>query len=142
VTAACGTPLPIVADVAAFDEVVAAASRMEAEFGGLDVWVNVAFTSVFAPFSQISPDELRRVTEVSYLGFVYRTIAAPDRMRRQDRGVIVQVGSASANAASRSNAYCGAKHGINGFTSARDGRTARSRCRPSTSPRSPLGHSG
>ena len=62
--------------------------------GPIDVWVNVAFTSVFAPFADIEPEEFRRVTEVSYLGFVYGTMAALARMRPRDHGTIVQVGSA------------------------------------------------
>ncbi len=113
-----GQALPIVADVADFDQVDAAADQVEAELGPIDVWVNVAFTSVFAPFDEISPAEFRRVTEVSYLGFVHGTMAALGRMRARDRGVIVQVGSAlGARSIPLQSAYCGAKHAINGFTS-------------------------
>jgi NAD(P)-dependent dehydrogenase (short-subunit alcohol dehydrogenase family) len=113
-----GTPLPIVADVAEFDQVDAAAERVEADLGPIDVWVNVAFVSVFAPFHQIRPAEFRRVTEVSYLGFVHGTMAALSRMRPRDRGVIVQVGSAlGERSIPLQSAYCGAKHAINGFTS-------------------------
>jgi NAD(P)-dependent dehydrogenase (short-subunit alcohol dehydrogenase family) len=113
-----GTPLPISADVADYDQVVAAAEKAEAELGPIDVWVNVAFTSVFAPFDQISAAEFRRVTEVSYLGFVHGTMAALGRMRPRDEGVIVQVGSAlGERSIPLQSAYCGAKHAINGFTS-------------------------
>jgi NAD(P)-dependent dehydrogenase (short-subunit alcohol dehydrogenase family) len=113
-----GTALPISADVADYEQVDRAASRIEAEFGPIDVWINVAFTSVFAPFADITPDEFRRVTEVSYLGFVHGTMAALARMRPRDRGTIVQVGSAlSARSIPLQSAYCGAKHAINGFTS-------------------------
>jgi NAD(P)-dependent dehydrogenase (short-subunit alcohol dehydrogenase family) len=113
-----GRPLPIVADVAQFDQVDAAAEQAEAEFGPIDVWVNVAFVSVFAPFHQIRPAEFQRVTEVSYLGFVHGTMAALSRMRPRDRGVIVQVGSAlGERSIPLQSAYCGAKHAINGFTS-------------------------
>ncbi len=113
-----GKALPIVADVADFDQVDAAASQVEAEIGPIDVWVNVAFTSVFAPFDQISPAEFRRVTEVSYLGFVHGTMAALGRMKPRGHGVIVQVGSAlGARSIPLQSAYCGAKHAINGFTS-------------------------
>jgi NAD(P)-dependent dehydrogenase (short-subunit alcohol dehydrogenase family) len=113
-----GKPLPIVADVASFDEVEAAATEVEAQLGPIDVWVNVAFTSVFAPFDEISPAEFRRVTEVSYLGFVHGTMAALGPMKRRDRGVIVQVGSAlGERSIPLQSAYCGAKHAINGFTS-------------------------
>jgi len=113
-----GTALPICVDVADYGQVEAAASRIEAELGPIDVWINVAFTSVFAPFAEITPDEFRRVTEVSYLGFVHGTMAALARMRPRDRGTIVQVGSAlSARSIPLQSAYCGAKHAINGFTS-------------------------
>jgi NAD(P)-dependent dehydrogenase (short-subunit alcohol dehydrogenase family) len=85
-------------------EAVDAAAGLEEELGPIDVWVNVAFTSVFAPFMDIAPAEFRRVTEVSYLGFVHGTRAALARMLPRDRGVIVQVGSALAYRASRCRA--------------------------------------
>jgi len=113
-----GTAVPICADVADYALVDAAASRIETELGPIDVWINVAFTSVFAPFAEITPDEFRRVTDVSYLGFVHGTMAALARMRPRDHGTIVQVGSAlSARSIPLQSAYCGAKHAINGFTS-------------------------
>ena len=113
-----GIALPISADVADYDEVDAAATSIESELGPIDVWINVAFTSVFAPFAEVKPDEFRRVTEVSYLGFVHGTMAALARMRPRDYGTIVQVGSAlSARSIPLQSAYCGAKHAINGFTS-------------------------
>src|SRR3954469_3371969 len=96
VTREGGTALAIPTDVADFAQVEAAADRAEKELGPIDVWVNVAFTSVFAPFSEIEPDEFRRVTEVSYLGYVHGTMAALRRMKPRDRGTIVQVGSALA----------------------------------------------
>ncbi|WP_433608790.1 SDR family oxidoreductase [Dactylosporangium sp. CA-139114] len=111
-----GRPLPIPVDVADQPAVDAAASRVERELGPIDVWVNDAFTSVFAPFMQIEPDEFKRVTEVSYLGYVYGTRAALDRMIPRDRGTIVQVGSALAyRGIPLQSAYCGAKHAIQGF---------------------------
>ncbi|WP_433078477.1 SDR family oxidoreductase [Dactylosporangium sp. CA-052675] len=111
-----GRPLPIPVDVADQPAVDAAASRVERELGPIDVWVNDAFTSVFAPFMQIEPDEFKRVTEVSYLGYVYGTRAALDRMLPRDRGTIVQVGSALAyRGIPLQSAYCGAKHAIQGF---------------------------
>lgn len=117
VEAAGGKALAIPADVADAAAVDTAASRAEDTFGPIDVWVNDAFTSVFAPFAEITPDEYRRVTEVSYLGFVYGTMAALVRMRSRGRGTIVQVGSAlGARSIPLQSAYCGAKHGINGFT--------------------------
>ena len=80
------------------------------------MWVNVAFTSVFAPFDEITPEEFARVTEVSYLGYVYGTMAALRRMKPRDRGTIVQVGSALAyRGIPLQTAYCGAKHAIQGF---------------------------
>ena len=117
VRAAGGTPLILQADVADPDQVSAAAGQAEAELGPVDVWINVAFTSVFAPFTEITEAEFRRVTEVSYLGYVYGTMAALRLMRPRDRGTIVQVGSAlSERAIPLQSAYCGAKHAINGFT--------------------------
>ncbi len=114
-----GRALPIRADVADFDAVHDAADRVEAELGPIDVWVNSAFTSVFAPFAEIEPAEFRRVTEVTYLGSVYGTMTALARMRRRDRGAIVQVGSAlGERSIPLQSAYCGAKHAIDGFVEA------------------------
>ncbi|GLY67879.1 SDR family oxidoreductase [Amycolatopsis taiwanensis] len=111
-----GTALELPTDVADFDQVEAAAERVEQELGPIDIWVNVAFTSVFARFSDIRPEEFRRVTEVSYLGFVYGTMAALKRMKPRDEGTIVQVGSALAyRGIPLQSAYCGAKHAIQGF---------------------------
>jgi NAD(P)-dependent dehydrogenase (short-subunit alcohol dehydrogenase family) len=112
-----GNALAIPTDVADYEQVEAAAGQVEDNFGPIDVWINVAFTSVFAPFHEIKPEEFRRVTEVSYLGFVYGTMAALTRMRSRDRGTIVQVGSAlGERSIPLQSAYCGAKHAINGFT--------------------------
>ncbi len=112
-----GQALAVPTDVANFDEVDGAADQVESRFGAIDVWINVAFASVFAPFHEISPDEYRRATEVTYLGFVYGTMAALRRMRPRDRGTIVQVGSAlSHRAIPLQSVYCGAKHAVNGFT--------------------------
>ena len=114
-----GKALAVTADVADHQQVEDAARRIEEAFGPIDVWINVAFTSVFAPFADMTPDEFRRVTEVSYLGFVYGTMSALRRMRPRDRGTIVQVGSAlGARSIPLQSAYCGAKHAVNGFTSA------------------------
>jgi NAD(P)-dependent dehydrogenase (short-subunit alcohol dehydrogenase family) len=112
-----GKALPVPADVADPAAAETAAEQAESQFGPIDVWINVAFTSVFAPFSEIAPDEFRRVTEVSYLGFVYGTMAALARMKPRDHGTIVQVGSALGyRSIPLQSAYCGAKHAINGFT--------------------------
>src|SRR4029079_6170355 len=116
VRAGGGSALPIPADVADQAQVFAAADRVEDELGPIDVWVNVAFTSVFAPFEQIHPDEYRRVTDVSYLGYVYGTMAALRKMKPRDRGTVVQVGSALAyRGIPLQTAYSGAKHAIQGF---------------------------
>jgi NAD(P)-dependent dehydrogenase (short-subunit alcohol dehydrogenase family) len=113
-----GTALAVSADVADYGQVMTAARQIEERLGPIDVWVNVAFTSVFAPFAEISAEEFRRVTEVSYLGFVHGTMAALSQMRPRGRGTIVQVGSAlGARSIPLQSAYCGAKHAINGFTS-------------------------
>jgi NAD(P)-dependent dehydrogenase (short-subunit alcohol dehydrogenase family) len=117
VTAAGGTALPVAADVADYAAVESAAVQAEDRFGPPDVWVNVAFASVFAPFTEIKPEEFRRVTEVCYLGFVHGTMAALARMKPRDHGTIVQVGSALGyRSIPLQSAYCGAKHAINGFT--------------------------
>ncbi len=117
VKAAGGIPLVVAADTADPAAVDAAAARVEDELGPIDVWVNDAFTSVFAPFTEISAEEYRRVTEVSYLGYVYGTQTALRYMRPRDHGVIVQVGSALAyRGIPLQSAYCGAKHAIQGFT--------------------------
>ena len=114
-----GEAIAIPTDVADFDAVDQAAAATEERFGPIDVWVNDAFVSVFAPFWEISAKDFRQVTEVAYLGFVHGTMAALSRMRERDRGVIVQVGSAlGERSIPLQSAYCGAKHAINGFTSA------------------------
>ncbi len=111
-----GTAHVMPADVSDADAVYAVADRVESELGPIDVWVNVAFTSVFAPFDQIQPEEYKRVTEVSYLGYVYATMAALKYMKPRDRGTVVQVGSALAyRGIPLQSAYCGAKHAIQGF---------------------------
>jgi NAD(P)-dependent dehydrogenase (short-subunit alcohol dehydrogenase family) len=116
VTAAGGKALPVSVDVADPKEVDGAAGRIEEELGPIDLWINVAMTSVFAPFVRIEPDEFRRVTEVTYLGAVYGTRAALDRMLPRDRGTVVQVGSALAyRGIPLQSAYCGAKHALLGF---------------------------
>jgi NAD(P)-dependent dehydrogenase (short-subunit alcohol dehydrogenase family) len=116
VTRAGGAALVVPTDVADADQVEAAAQRVEAELGPIDVWVNDAFSSVFAPFDQVSPAEFKRATEVTYLGYVYSTMAALERMRARDAGVVVQVGSALAyRGIPLQSAYCGAKHAIQGF---------------------------
>ena len=119
VTDAGGQALAIPTDVADYAQVDAAATQVEAELGPIDIWVNVAFSSVFAPFAKITMEEFRRTTEVSYLGFVHGTKAALDRMLPRDRGTIVQVGSALAyRGIPLQSAYCGAKHAVQGFNEA------------------------
>jgi NAD(P)-dependent dehydrogenase (short-subunit alcohol dehydrogenase family) len=110
-----GLALPT--DVAHSDQVEAAAATIEDELGPIDVWVNDAMVTVFAPVHAVAPDEFRRVTEVTYLGTVYGTMTALRLMLPRDRGVIVQVGSALAyRGIPLQSAYCGAKHAIEGFT--------------------------
>lgn len=108
--------LVVPTDVSDHEAVEAAVARIEDELGPIDVWVNVAFTSVFARFDDIAPEEFRRVTEVSYLGYVYATMAVLRRMRERGRGTIVQVGSTLAyRGIPLQSAYCGAKHALQGF---------------------------
>jgi NAD(P)-dependent dehydrogenase (short-subunit alcohol dehydrogenase family) len=117
VEAAGGRAIVLPADVANHDAVEAAAERVERELGPIDVWVNNAMVSVFSPVKDMQPDEFQRVTEVTYLGVVYGTLAALRRMLPRDRGAIVQVGSALAyRGIPLQAAYCGAKHAIQGFT--------------------------
>ena len=91
-----GTALVAPADVADADAVFAAADRIREAFGPPDVWINDAMVTVFAPVWEITPDEFRRVTEVTYLGFVHGTLAALRDMRPRNRGTIIQIGSALA----------------------------------------------
>jgi short-subunit dehydrogenase len=112
-----GKALALPLDVADPDAVELAADSVENRFGPIDIWVNCAMATIFAPFHRISPEEYRRATEVTYLGFVYGTMAALKRMRPRNRGTIVQVGSAlSYRAIPLQSAYCGAKFAIRGFT--------------------------
>ena len=116
VEAAGGTALTVVTDVADYDQVEAAAARVEAELGPIDVWVNNAFSAVFAPFTKISMEEFHRTTDVTYLGYVHGTKAALDRMIPRNRGTLVHIGSAlSYRGIPLQSAYCGAKHAIQGF---------------------------
>jgi NAD(P)-dependent dehydrogenase (short-subunit alcohol dehydrogenase family) len=103
-------------DVANPEEVEAAAQAVEENLGPIDVWINNAMTSVFSPVKEMNAEEFKRVTEVTYLGYVYGTLSALKRMLPRDRGVIVQVGSALAyRGIPLQAAYCGAKHAIQGF---------------------------
>ena len=112
-----GTALVLPADVAEADQVEAAAERAERELGAIDIWINNAMASVFSPIAEMPPEEFKRVTDVTYLGVVYGTLSALKRMRRRDRGTIVQVGSALAyRSIPLQSAYCAAKHAIVGFT--------------------------
>lgn len=111
-----GEALVLPTDVADAAQVEGAAAAVEEAFGPIDVWVNNAMTSVFSPVKEMQPDEFRRVTEVTYLGYVYGTLAALRRMLPRDRGVIIQVGSALAyRGIPLQAAYCAAKHAIQGF---------------------------
>ena len=111
-----GQALALPLDVADADAVDDAAERIEARFGPIDVWVNNAMATVFAPVRDTTPEELRRSTEVTYLGSVWGTMAALRRMLPRDRGAIVQVGSALAyRSIPLQAAYCGSKHAIRGF---------------------------
>lgn len=117
VEAAGGKALVLPTDVADAKQVEAAAERVEQELGPMDIWINDAMTTVFAPFLEITPDEFKRATEVTYLGQVYGTMAALKRMKSRNRGTIIQIGSALAyRSIPLQSAYCGAKHAVVGFT--------------------------
>jgi NAD(P)-dependent dehydrogenase (short-subunit alcohol dehydrogenase family) len=112
-----GVALAISTDVADPGQVEAAASRVEAELGAIDVWVNDAMATIFARVWDIDPEEFMRATQVTYLGGVHGTLAALKRMRPRDRGTVVNVGSALAyRGIPLQAAYCGAKHALRGFT--------------------------
>lgn len=116
VHAAGGRAVAIAVDVASFEEVDAAASTVEAELGPVDVWVNDAMTTVFAPVWEVDPADFRRAVEVTFLGQVWGTRAALDRMRPRDRGAVVNVGSALAFLGiPLQSAYCSAKFACRGF---------------------------
>jgi NAD(P)-dependent dehydrogenase (short-subunit alcohol dehydrogenase family) len=114
-----GRVLALPVDVAMATQVESAVDRVERELGPIDVWVNVAMTSVFAPVREYIADEVRRTTDVTYHGSVYGMLAALRVMLPRDRGVIVNVGSALAyRSIPLQAAYCGAKHAMVGFTDA------------------------
>jgi len=109
--------LALSADVSATGALDDAAAQVEAKLGPIDVWVNNAMVTAFAPFAEMSEADFKRITDVTYLGFVWGTMAALKRMAPRDQGVIVQVGSALAyRSIPLQSAYCGAKHAIRGFT--------------------------
>ena len=112
-----GKGLAVPADVADADQVEAAAARIEQELGPIEVWVNNAMTTIFGRVAEVTPQEFKRATEVTYLGAVYGTMAALKRMLPRNAGRIIQVGSALAyRSIPLQAAYCGAKHAIAGFT--------------------------
>jgi short-subunit dehydrogenase len=111
-----GRALVVQADVADAGRIAAAADEIEERLGPIDVWINNAMATVFAPVGDTTPDEFRRATEVTYLGSVWGTMAALERMKPRNRGVVVQVGSALAyRGIPLQAAYCGAKHALQGF---------------------------
>ena len=112
-----GRGLALQADVSRFDQVEAAAEAAEREFGPIDLWINNAMVSMYSPFMKMTPDEFRHIVEVTFLGNVYGTHCALQRMVPRDRGVVLQVGSALAfRSIPLQSAYCASKHAIQGFT--------------------------
>ncbi|HEU4345559.1 MAG TPA: SDR family oxidoreductase [Candidatus Binatia bacterium] len=112
-----GKALVFSVDVANAEQMEATAASVEENFGPIDIWINNAMASVFSPVKEMTPEEFRRVTEVTYLGYVYGTLSALRRMLPRNHGVIIQVGSALAyRGIPLQSAYCGAKHAIQGFT--------------------------
>lgn len=117
VEAAGGKALVLPADVAEAEAVEAAAAQVEETLGPIDIWINDAMTTVFSPVKEMKAEEYKRVTEVTYLGYVYGTLAALHRMLPRNHGTIVQVGSALAyRSIPLQSAYCACKHAILGFT--------------------------
>ncbi|HSV14663.1 MAG TPA: SDR family oxidoreductase [Tepidisphaeraceae bacterium] len=112
-----GEGLVLPTDVSQFDQVEAAAKAVEERFGPIDVWINDAMVSMYSPFMQMKPEEFKHIVEVTFLGQVYGTRCALQRMVPRDRGVIIQVGSALAyRSIPLQSAYCASKHAIGGFT--------------------------
>lgn len=112
-----GEALVLSYDVACPVSMEEAAQRVEERFGPIDIWINNTSVTVYAPFEMLTPEEFKRVTEVTYLGTVYGTMAALKRMKPRDQGIILQVGSALAyRAIPLQSAYCGSKHAIQGFS--------------------------
>ena len=112
-----GRVLTIQVDVSDDRQVDQAAARIEEELGPIDIWINNAMVSVLSPALQMTAEEYRRVTDVTYLGYVYGTLAALRRMVPRNRGVVVQIGSALAyRSIPLQSAYCAAKHAVQGFT--------------------------
>ena len=111
-----GEALVVPTDVADFAAVERAADRVAEEFGRIDIWVNNAFAGIFSRFMDMSLDEYRRVTDVTYFGQVHGTRAALKHMLPSDSGTIVLIGSALAyRGIPLQSAYCAAKHAIQGF---------------------------
>ena len=111
-----GEALVVSTDVANAEQVEAAAEAVEKELGAIDIWINNAMVSVFSPVKEMTAEEFKRVTDVTYLGTVYGTLAALKRMLPRKAGVILQVGSALAyRGIPLQAAYCGAKHAVQGF---------------------------
>jgi NADP-dependent 3-hydroxy acid dehydrogenase YdfG len=111
-----GRALVCVVDVANPDQVERAAEQVERELGPIDIWINNAMVSVFSPVTEMQVEDFRRVTDVTYLGYVWGTMAALRRMKPRNRGVILQVGSALAyRGIPLQSAYCAAKHAVQGF---------------------------
>jgi len=112
-----GQALVLPTDVADAQQVEGAAAAVEARWGAIDVWVNNAMATIFAPALEVPPEDFRRATDVTYLGAVWGTFAALRRMKPRDRGTIVQVGSALCYRSIPLQApYCGAKAALRGFT--------------------------
>ncbi len=112
-----GTAVVAAVDVSDADAVFDAADKIAERLGSIDIWINDAMVTVFAPVWDITPAEFRRVTEVTYLGVVHGTMAALRHMRRGGCGTIIQIGSALAyRGIPLQSAYCGSKHAIRGFT--------------------------
>jgi NADP-dependent 3-hydroxy acid dehydrogenase YdfG len=117
VEAAGGSALTISVDMSDDRAVDAAAESVVAAWSRIDVWVNNAMVTVFGPADRVTPAEWQRVTNVTYLGAVYGTLAALRHMKQRDAGTIIQVGSALAYLSIPLQApYCGAKAALRGFT--------------------------
>lgn len=112
-----GKALAVPADVSSFEQIDAAADEAQRHFGPIDLWINNAMVSMYSPFMKMTPEEFKHIVEVTFLGQVYGTHCALQRMKARDQGVIIQVGSALAfRSIPLQSAYCASKHAIKGFT--------------------------
>jgi NAD(P)-dependent dehydrogenase (short-subunit alcohol dehydrogenase family) len=109
----------VVADVSVFEQVKAIADRTVEVYGRLDTWVHVPAVGIFATFDNTTPEEFKRVIDVSLMGQVYGAMAALPHLKREGRGALIHISSMEGvRSLPYQSAYSAAKHGIEGFIEA------------------------